>query len=119
MVGDGGGKVLYLDIAYSMVKQSLDYLAGKVTGAANRTLHEGLVQVNVSQMFPSITDDQIVAVSAEHLDRLGSVSPSAPAPVEGARARRLSTRRCSSTPRARSCWRASRTSAACPPQSSL
>eukprot|EP00912_Choanoflagellata_sp_UC4_P002057 UC4_evm1s1313 len=54
-------KVLYLDLAYGEVQEIMKYLAGDIDGAAKGTLHEQLVLLNTSELFPdNISDDSII-----------------------------------------------------------
>jgi selenocysteine lyase/cysteine desulfurase len=61
-------------LQYGMVKETLDYIGGNAAGAANGTLHEGLVEVSTASLFvdaaarESLTDDAIVALVSAALD---------------------------------------------------
>jgi isopenicillin-N epimerase len=67
-------KILSLDIAYGMVKETLGYIAGRAAGAANGTLHEELVEVSTASLFAdeaareSLSDDAIVTLVSAALD---------------------------------------------------
>lgn len=64
----GKVKMMYLDTAYGMVKETLAFVAGQVAGAANGTLHEQLVSIDTTSLYPNFSDDGLLKLLEQALD---------------------------------------------------